>query len=261
MTTTGAYDVLVHASRRTLDLFLPSRYLLNQWVEVCILACVYTLLLLLFMKVAGFGGRVGTIRRDMLREAYRILLYRRCLRVVLRAEMTLVWSNLKLLFFLLPTLLFGTLVAAGGYDFLAERYACRPVAVGEEFVVRARAVRRGLELKDCEVQGLPPSVEKTARVRSPDERTVWTRLAAHQPGVFGFGTGGGSGGASGRGATVNVGRPDRPVRRWQYTGGLELYVDYGSAHERGRGHGWVVAFVAVCFASAVPLGRALSVRV
>jgi hypothetical protein len=253
----GAYDQFLSVSRRVLALLLPQVYVGGWWADMAVVACAYTLLLLAFVRVAGFPARVRRARREMVAHAYGILLYRRSFRMVVRFEARLVWANLKLLAFLAPTLLFGGLLFAGAAETLSDRYAATPLPAGTEFVVRVHStgdLTRGLAEGD--VHADPSGFEQTGRVRSAAHRTVWTRLRALRSGIVPLLT---SPDAV-AGTTVNIGSNTAPVHRWQYAGGLEIYVNYPAPRGWWAENGWLAPFFVFCAVGSVPAARALRVR-
>jgi hypothetical protein len=253
----GGYDMFLACSRRLLAALLPDDYLIARWVDMAAVACLYTALVLVFFRFAGFPARVRGARREMVAHACGIFLYRRSPGMVARLEARLAWANLKLLFFLLPTLLFGGALFAGAFETLADRSATPALPPGAEFVVRVRpAVDRAVELADLDVRADPSDMLLTGRVRSFTRRTVWTRLRAVRSGVIPL-----SPGPHGIGrVTVNIASAAAPVRRWQYADGLEVCVNYARPHERSAEYGWLAWFFLFCSVGSVPAAQLLRVR-
>jgi hypothetical protein len=235
----------------------PGAYLGNIWVELTLVALVYTLLLVLLIRVSRLGPRIQRARRQVVAEAYGLLLYFRSPRTVLRTEARLIGGQLRWLGYWLPALLVGGLLFALLWPALTDRYDYRGAPVGQSIVLRERLTApEGAALLAAEVHDPAGAVQVTARVRAPVAGTVWSRMTVHRGGLFQLRLGD----ADLPPVPLNVMAPGRPALPWHYRDGVELHIDYPPRSWWGLPHGWLVYFLSVSTVSAVVLGRRLKVE-
>lgn len=241
----------------------PGAYLGNVWIELTVVAVVYTLLLLLFIRISRLGPHSHRVRRQMAAEAIGLLLYYRSPRAVMRHEARLIRANVRWLAYWLPALIAGGLLFALLWPALTDRYDYLPAPVGQAIVLRARLIapeRSGLDgdldLDQMDVRGPTGAVQITARVRSAATGTVWTRLVPTQPGLLDLRLG-----APGTPPVqLNAMQTGRPALPWHYRDGVELRIDYPRRTWWGLPHGWLVFLLAVCLATTALLARRLNVE-
>ncbi|MCY2951096.1 MAG: hypothetical protein NTU53_03855 [Planctomycetota bacterium] len=246
MTTTT--DNLFALCDRNLRTLAPDRYLLSATIELALIAILFTLILFLFMRYFGLCSLLRQTRRQMLAQVYQLLVYRRCLRLLIRSELNLILANLKYLLILIPTLLFGSLLFAAIYNALLDRYGRAPLPINQDFVIRTRPST----ITSTDGRNLLIS----ARVRSASTNTVWTRLRAPTPGVFPLQLGPDRLHL----ASINIQTPSRPTRPWQYTNGLEIHIPYPTARWFGLPHGHLLYFLLICLLASPPIARLTGVK-
>ena len=235
----------------------PPWYVGNVYIELILVACLFTLVQLVLIRHVGFPNRLRNVRRSMVAAAYGMLLYRRRPKAIVVGELRLVWNSLKFLVFLLPSLALGGLLFAGLWHTLSGRYGHGPLRIGEEAVVRAEGLSDSArELSDCDVVANGQDLEVTARVRAPAVRTVWTRVRPRRAGLFQVEMG-----QSGAEPFVlNVAMWESPVAPRQTVDGVAVSISYPTRRWWGSSHGWLVCFLVVCLVAAWPLGRLLGTR-
>lgn len=229
-------------------------YILNHWVELFLVATVFTLLIIVFMKYFGFLSRLRTINRRMLANAYEVLLFRRHPWTVILAELKLIWENMKLLAFLTPTLLFSGALFVLMSQNLLQRYTYIPAKVGEHIVIRAELPNNTSdEVSEYKFAGQGDMLEITAQVVSKAARTVWAGLRSSRPGLFHLRREDGSE----TGVVLNVGILDRPSLARQRVSGMDVEIGYPRRKWWAMKHGWIIWFSIVCLGVSLPLARLL----
>jgi hypothetical protein len=235
----------------------PNWYLGNRYVELALVACVFTLVQVVVIRYAGFQARLRRARGNMVVAAYHMLLYWRRPRAIVSGEMGLLWNGLKFFVLLLPSLAIGGLLFAGMWSTLSGRYGHGPLSPKEEAVVRASVSSdSGRTLTDCDVSAGGQDLEVTAKVRIPAVRTVWTRVKPGRAGLFCLDLGR----DHPRRLVLNVATRGKPVMLRQTVNGVEVTISYPVRRWWGLKHGWLVYFLAACFVAAPPLGRLLGTR-
>ena len=228
---------------------LPSFYLVNRWVELAVVAVLFTLALLLFTKWTRLLPRVRRARQQMVAAAYEILLYRRSPRMVLRAQCRCIWNNLKLLYYLSPGLLFGALLFALSYNVLSDRYGYAPAPVGSPIVVSAR-LSAAQPQERLDVQPQSEQVRVSGHVHVASISTTWTRLQASSAGMYLLRVGN-----ERAAAKLNVDLPNRAAVPSQCLNKVVLHIGYAPRNWWGMEDGWVIYFLVVCVIAGIPIAR------
>jgi hypothetical protein len=242
---------------RALRAWSPERYLLCPAVELALIATLFMVAVLVFMRHFGLCGMLREARRQMLADVYQLLLYRRCLRLLVRSELRLAWGNIRYLVLLGPTLLFGGVLFGAMYNAMADRYGCMPLRVGQDVVIRSRCLSgTASDLAQADVHADERLLPITAQVHSQAAGTVWTRLRCMRAGVWPVALGP----DGGHWASVNVQVFDRPPRPWQYVGDVEVHIAYPRAKWWGMAHGWLIYFLLICLVVARPVLLLTGVR-
>ncbi len=236
----------------------PATFVGSPWIELAVVALIYTSVLLLFVRVAPLGARLSEARRRLAAAALQILMYYRSPRAVIRGELELIASNLRLLALFVPTLLFGAVVFMFLFPILSNRYDYRPLQANEEVVVRLQPIEPGTEpLADGTSDVDASDLDVVAVVRAGAVGTAWIRVAGKRPGLLDFRLGP----LGQRRARLNVEVPSAPAQPWLYVDGVEVHIDYPRRSWRGIEHGWLMYFLFVCFAVVKPLARWLRVSI
>lgn len=244
--------------------WLGAHYLIAPWFEMLLLATAFMLGVLGFMRVAGFPGRCRTARRHMVAAACELWLNRSSPGQILKSEIRLILANLRLLVWLTPSIVFGSILFACLYSTLEERFGHAPILPGSEFVVRVEAAAGGAAVVDLpELLVQPELTPVTAQVRPEGAGIEWFRLEARKRGQAELTfapTGEQAQVASPMHARVNVGMDALPSAPRQRAGDWLVRIDYPASCWFGHTWGWLACFLVLCLATAVPLAKWTGVR-
>ena len=234
---------IVHASSRA----APDRFLVNRWIELAVVACVFSAIAMAMIKMLGLSARLRHHRHGLLAAAYEMFLYRRSPRAVLHAEARLIWHNVLFILWLAPALVFGGGLFAITYDVMEGRYGRAPISAEKEFVVQTTSLRDDRGLSEAIINQADFVV--TADVRVPALGMSWTRLLPARRGILRLNF-------DGRAAWINVASPERPTHAAQYPGDIEVRVFYPPRHPNY----WIWGFVILSVALSWPLARIINVE-
>lgn len=240
--------------------WLGEHYLIAPWFEMLLLAGVFMLAVLGFMRIAGYTGRCRAARRHMAAAAGELWLNRSSPGQILKSEGRMILANLRLLAWLTPSIVFGSIVFACLYGTLEERFGHAPLLAGNEFVLRvepANANPAAIELPDLLVQ--PEAVCVTARVCPEGAGVEWFRLKANKPGQAEL-TFAPIGAQEPVTARVNVEQDAQPSAPRQRAGDWLVHIDYPGSRWLGHTWGWLACFLVLCLAMAAPLAKWTGVR-
>jgi hypothetical protein len=223
----------------------PQQYIMNRWVDLVIYASLFMVGMLLFIKYFGGGRWLKNTRRNMCASAYEILLYHRSIRMILRAEAKLVWNNTKILFLLIPSLVFGGILFAVLYHPLAERYGYRAFKPDEMVIADISSIN-DLNWKIDD----DSRVKITGQVSLPEQKKLWLRFTPLHEGIL----------------TVNQDMdgkdelvfkwepPGRPITPEQKLNGIKVNINYPR-------QGWLIEYIVVCMIVGIPWTKWLGVSI
>lgn len=238
---------------------LPLSYLVNRHVELALVATLFMAVVLLFMKYLGFCTALRHGRREMMACAYRILLYRRQPRLVLRTEARAIWCNGKYLILLLPTMVFASLLYLLMHEPLTNRYAFAPAPLGEPIAIRTTPLDSHRSLNEAMLHSSSASLPITARARIPggaDGGSIWLRLEPTEIGQWPLQL-------KGRSKAVvqfDAGAGAAPAMPMRVVDGISIHIAYPARLWWGMRRGWLIYFLLFSFLAALPLLPLLRVR-
>jgi hypothetical protein len=231
---------------------LPAHYIISRWVEIPILAALFTFLCLRVLKLTRLETPCRTARNQMLSAAYAILLYRRSPKSVVRHQLAMILSNVKMLICLAPMLIVCGAVFAVFWRPLSERYQCRPLGVGQEFLVRVTALNSARPMRDFDLVADAASFDLNGRARVGSQHTSWTRLQPKRAGTFAVAF---AGDMPNIDLLLNIAKPECICRPFKLSREASVAVFYPRHPSLGPCEGWLVYFLACTVICWTPLAK------
>lgn len=230
-------------------------YLVSKWAELLLYVVVFTMLLLLVIRVLRIQGRLRAARCEMMAALYGVWLFRRRPLAFLRQELLLIWSNVKLVLWYSPVVLAGTGLFALMYPWIDSRHGYSPCRVGDEVAICLRPAGHVGATTVCDsVEAVDDAVRITARAEVPTLDACWLSVSGVRRGLHELAM------PSGHDWLVlNVAAGDHPAIPFQGGGGLDVRIAYPPRTWAGLCPQWVPVFLVLACLVAVPLGRFVNV--
>jgi len=177
-------SVLNAVIARCFDLFFAPFAHTNLWVGLVVVSALSGAILLLIFRYTSNQHGLRAAKDRIVGDLLEVVLYRDELRVVLRAQLSVVRDNLRYLGYALVPLAFMVLPAGVLLLQIDLRYGRRPVNVGEPAIVSVR-LTPDAGLLDAVSLTAPPGVQiGSPALRIQSDREVDWRVVASTPGRY-----------------------------------------------------------------------------
>jgi hypothetical protein len=157
---------------------------LSPTLQLAVVSALFGIVMVLVYGKISNQGAIRKVKEQIGAALLEVVLFRRDVRISLRAQASLLWAGVKYFLLAMGPVLVLAIPFALVLGHINLRLGARPLQVGEPSVL-AVSVAKGTDVRSIQLSA-PSGIDVVGPVRIPKSESLYWRLTPQQPGDLAF---------------------------------------------------------------------------